>query len=77
MPTAERIAVLEARLVVLDDVRFKLASGQRVSSVGADGESVQFAPTDLGRIVDEINRINAELGNAVTRRPRARGVVFR
>jgi len=76
MPTAERTAILEARLAILDEVLFKLASGESAVSVGADGEQVTFRATNRGMILDEINRIKVELGQTVTRRPRARGVVF-
>lgn len=76
MPTPERAAILEARLAVLDEALFKLAAGESVVTVGADGENVTFRAPNRAAMMDEINRIKAELGQTVTRRPRGRGVVF-
>lgn len=76
MPTPERTVILETRLAALDEALFKLAAGESAVTISADGESVTFRATSRPAILDEINRIKIELGQAVVRRPRARGVVY-
>ena len=59
--TPERITALEARFVEIDTARAALAMGQKVAKLSADGESVEYAPSDLAALNDLETRTKMEL----------------
>lgn len=60
----------EAYLAALEEVRQRLALGEQAQTVGYDGQSVTYNPTDLPKVQAEIARIKRELGLTTGRHAR-------
>jgi len=52
----------EAYLAALEEARQRLVLGEQAQTVGYDGQSVTYKPTDLPTVQAEIARIKRELG---------------
>lgn len=68
-------ATLQARLDALETAEFELVAGKKSIRLSYQGESVDYAATDINQIRNMIRSLKRQLGDNSARRPQARGIV--